>query len=283
MGSGKTIIITGASSGIGLEMTRAIAGEGHTVVMACRNKEKTAAIRAEMQKEKDVKLDSIPLDLASFASIRGFVREFQSRYQVLHGLINNAGAFFHRLERTEEGFEMTMGVNYLGPFYLTGLLLPTIQRTPKSRIIFISSRASFFTKLQAVPGMFSGKTRGFRAYARSKLALNLFAIDLAEQLAEHDCTVNTVFPGRVATNIWRGKGFLMKLMNPIMMRSSISAAEGAETGIYLALSEEVEGITGKLFEQKKSIAYNEISLDEKLRKRLMLLSFDAINVKKGLK
>ncbi len=273
----KVVVITGATSGIGLETAKALAHEGYSVVMACRDTEKAAVLTAEIiHQSGNDNVHVLPLNMASMQSIRSFAELFAAKYNTLHVLVNNAGVFCDKLQRTEDGYEMTMGVNYLGTFLLTRLLLPVIKDTPGARIINITSKAAFYAKLKLDEKVFSSNTYGFKAYSASKLAQIYFTIDLAKELKDTGITVNAVSPGRVATNIWKGSSLLMKIVAPIMMRNSISAKEGAETGVYLAVSPMVEGITGKLFYKVKVMEYNQKCLDEKLRKELMKLSYDAV-------
>ena len=273
----KIAVITGATSGIGLETARALAHESFKVVMACRDIDKASSLAKEIINEsgnKDVEV--ITINLASMRSIREFAALFASRSNKLHVLINNAGVFCDRLQKTEDGFEMTMGVNYLGTFLLTRLLLPIIKSTPGARIINITSKAAFYAKLKLDKNAFTSNTHGFKAYSASKLAQILFTIDLAEELKIQGITVNAAYPGRVATNIWRGDSLMMKIAAPLMMKRSVSAEEGAKTGVHLAVSPAVEGITGKTFYEEDMLEYKENCLDEGQRKKLMELSFEAI-------
>lgn len=273
----KTVLITGATSGIGLEMAKGIAQEGYKVIMACRNREKAEEIASMIKSfARNPNVKALPLDLASIASIKAFVELYSKEEEELYALINNAGVFCDRLERTEDGFEMTMGVNYIGTSLLTEKLLPIIKGAPSSRIITIASKAAFYARLTIHPGLFTGNTYGFKAYSRSKLAQILYTIGLAENLAPRGIAVNAVSPGRVATNIWNGRSLLMKIVRPIMMRTSISAKEGAQTGIHLATSPAVEGITGKVFEKKEILEYNKTCLNKELRRQLLALTYDVL-------
>lgn len=275
----KVALVTGATSGIGLETVRSLARKEYVVVMACRDMDKGACLVADfISEDENAEVHLLPVDMASLHSVRAFVELFNTKYQKLDVLVNNAGAFFDRLQKTEDGFEMTMGVNYLAPFLLTRLLLPSLKNTAEARIVNITSKAAFYAKLKPHGTIFSNNTYGFKAYAASKLAQILFTIDLAEELKDMDVTVNSAYPGRVATNIWKGNSLLMKIVAPIMTRKSISAAEGAKTGVYLASSPVVKGISGKLFYNEAIMDYNQTCLDEWLRKKVMQLSFDAVNV-----
>lgn len=273
----KVVVITGATSGIGLEMARDLADKGYEVVMACRDKEKGACLAGDIIRQTgNAAVKVFKLDMASMQSIEAFSSAFSKEYDTLAVLVNNAGVFCDRLEYTVDGFEMTMGVNYLGSFLLTRLLLPVIKNTPGARIVNVTSRAAFYAKLKLDNNLFTGEKHGFKAYAASKLAQIMFTIDLAEELAGTGITVNVAYPGRVATNIWKGSSLLMKLVAPLMTRKSISAAEGAKTGIYLADSPGVEGVTGKLFYFEEILEYSSNCLDENKRKELMKLSFEAV-------
>ncbi len=273
----KTVIVTGATSGIGLETARTIAGKGHRVIMACRNVERATALAKKFVLEmENPEIYPRFLDLASIESIEAFSREFQASFDRLDVLINNAGVFCDHQARTREGFEMTMGVNFLGPLLLTRLLFPSLIATPGARIINVSSRAGLLARIKPGPRIFSDKIYGFKAYSRSKLAQLFFTIDLARELQEQGVTVNALAPGRAATGIWRGQSLLMKIIRPLMLRTSISPQKGAETGIYLALSPEIEDISGKLFENKKELKMNKTLADANLRRELMQLSYAAL-------
>lgn len=273
----KVAIVTGATSGIGLETAKNLAANGYNVVLAGRDKEKGTCVAAEIIGQwGNASAAVLSLDLASMRSVRAFADSFKAKYNQLDVLVNNAGGFYDRLQKTEDGFEMTMGVNYLAPFLLTRLLLPLLRKTEGARIVNITSKAAFYAKLKLDENTFLSHTYGFKAYAASKLAQILFTIDLAEELRDAGVTVNAAYPGRVATNIWQGKSLLMKLVKPLMMRKGISAAEGAKPGIYLATAPAVAGITGKLFDQDGVMEYNKTCLDQELRKKLMELSFAAL-------
>ena len=274
----KIAVITGATSGIGLESAKELAAKGFSVIMACRDIEKAACLAGDIINQNgSPSVEVLPVNLASLQSIRAFSSKYTAVHDKLHVLVNNAGVFCDKLQKTEDDFEMTMGVNYLGPFLLTRLLLPVIKNTPGARIINITSKAAFHAKLKLEENPFSSRTHGFKAYAASKLAQILFTIDLAEELKDAGVTVNAAYPGRVATNIWKGSSLLMKIVAPIMMRKSISAEEGAKTGIYLAESPAVEGVTGKLFENEEIMEYNQTCRDDQIRKKLIKLSFDAVD------
>jgi NAD(P)-dependent dehydrogenase (short-subunit alcohol dehydrogenase family) len=189
-------------------------------------------------------------------------------------LINNAGVFCWKREETEEGFEKTMGVNYLGHFLLTNLLLPILKQTPGARIFNVSSNAYFQGKIDLNDLHLKKKYKGVNAYNSSKLAVVLFTQELAERLKETDVTVNALHPGHAATNIWNmwpGKWYqalLFKILKMLMKPT----VEAAQNSIYLASSDEVKGITGKYFDNKKTKDMSPNAEDMQLQKGLWELS-----------
>ena len=274
----KICIVTGATSGIGLEAAKALAMQDYCVVLACRNdiKANKTLDKIIIQSEnKDIYY--MNLDLSSFQSIKNFTEAFINKFDKLDVLINNAGTFCDRQHTTKEGFELTMGVNYIGAYYLAQLLLPIIKKTPKSRIINVSSIVGLYSNKKENTWDFYNIKHGFRAYNESKLAQIFHTQDLAEQLKDCDTTANSLHPGVIATNIWTGEGLLMKLTKPFMKLLFPSPQKGVGTIIYLATSDEVETISGAMFSNNKKIPYRNASLNENLRKELIELTEKIIN------
>jgi NAD(P)-dependent dehydrogenase (short-subunit alcohol dehydrogenase family) len=273
----KICIVTGATSGIGLETAKALAQKKYHIVMACRNVEKARHVRENIiDQTGNNDISVIELDLSSLSSIDSFVSSFKSRFDRLDVLINNAGVYSDKQALTKEGFELTIGVNFIGAYYLTQKLLPIIKTTPKARIVNVSS----------IVGLTYGKKNawdfydieyGYKSYKESKLAQILFTIELAKWLENDDVTVNVLHPGIVGTNIWSGDTLLHKVTQPLMKLIFCSPKKGAQTTIYLATSDEVEGISGKMFANNKIINYKKGSLDEELRHKLMVKTQQVIS------
>jgi NAD(P)-dependent dehydrogenase (short-subunit alcohol dehydrogenase family) len=253
---GKTFLITGANSGIGKETTKALAHMKANVVMVCRNKDKGEAARREIEKKTgNASVDLLLCDLSSLAQVRTLAAEVRNRYGKLHVLVNNAG-LFSLSGKTGDGFEKTFAVDYLAPFLLTNLLLELLKSSAPSRIVNVSSVAHFGGHVDLDAIQKGSVPSGWGAYSNSKLALVMFTYELARRLQETGVTSNCLHPGAVATNIWR--------IPPAVVRPFLkSAKEGAETSIYLASAPEVEGITGKYFENKSEKKSSEESYDEK--------------------
>ena len=275
----RRILITGATSGIGLETARGLASQGHQIIMACRNLEKAARVKAEfVNQTKNEDIELIKVDLSSLASITSFAAAFQQRFNSLDVLINNAGVFCDSARKTIEGYEMTMGVNYLGTYYLTELLLPILMEGTAPRILMVASKAGLFGKLNFREAFFARHSHGFKAYSASKLAQIIYTIDLNERLANTDCTVFAIHPGSVATGIWQGDSLLMRLMGSINKTLYDPPAQGAETSIYLASSPHITGLSGHLIEKKNQIIpYNQKCLNERLRRNLIQLTDQTLN------
>ncbi|MBU0927650.1 MAG: SDR family oxidoreductase [Spirochaetes bacterium] len=195
-------IVTGANRGIGESVARALAATGATVVMACRDpgrSEKTAASIREESGNGDVGV--MELDLASFRSIRAFAADFGLRGARISALIHNAGVLCDRYEETEDGFERTIQVNYLGQFLLSSLLLPAMI-DGASRILFTSSIMYAFGRAdERIFRRGAASYNRFKAYADSKLASLLFSLELAERLSPRGISACSVDPGIVDTDI----------------------------------------------------------------------------------
>jgi len=251
---GKVVLITGADGAIGRETTRALAHMGATIIMACIDLHDAQPVYEAIKEETGNRhIELMQLNLASLSSIREFVSGFSQKHQRLHVLINNAGIYCTKREETEDGFEKTIGVNFLGPFLLTNLLLPILKETPEARIINVSSNACFQGRIDLNDLHMRKNYSGFPAYARSKLAIVLFTQELAERLKDTGITVNALHPGHVASNIWNmwpGKWY-QALLFTVIRWFAISPQEAAQTGVYLASSDEVRGLSGKYFEKKK--------------------------------
>ena len=269
---GKTVLITGADGDIGRNTTRGIAQKGARIIMACIDVDQAKPVRDEIVKDtQNEAIEIMHLDLSSQSSIRKFAENFISKYSALDVLVNNAGVFSLKRFETEDGFEKTMGINYLGHFLLTHLLLPVLKNADNARIISVSSDSYKQSKFDLNHLQTDIKYTGMKAYTASKLALILFTQELAEQLKDHNITVNALHPGHVSTgiwNMWEHPKWYQSLIVKIINMFFISPVEGAQTSIYLACSDDVTGISGKYFKNKKPVKvsskYNTIQTQKEL-------------------
>jgi len=204
--TGKVIIITGANSGTGFAATKFMSAKGATIVMACRNPEKANQALQNIKNENpDARLDFIQIDLASLASIKQFSKEFKKRYASLDILINNAGMSQTPDIKTEDGFEMQMGVNHLGHFALTGLLMDRLVNSKDSRVVTMSSMNHMQGVMNLNNLFLEGEYHQMKAYEQSKLANLLFSYELSRRLAQAGVSVESIaaHPGFVKSNIMK--------------------------------------------------------------------------------
>ena len=276
--NGKTAIVTGANSGMGMATAAALADIGATVIMLCRNEKRGKEALAKLQVKTDRKLDLMLCDLGDLSSVRAFADAFRENYETLDILVNNAGFISLDRQTTKDGFERQFGVNHLGHFLLTMKLIDLIPSG--GRVVNVSSGAH---KVGNIHFEDINLTRGFnviRAYAQSKLANVLFTRELAERMRDRGVTVNCCHPGAVATNIGisRETGFgktVTGLLNPFFQ----TPEQGAQTAIYLASDEEVGAVTGEYFYRCKIAKSSERSKDRALAKRLFAYSEQLIGCK----
>ena len=266
----KTILITGASDGIGLEASAQLAAQGHRVVMVGRNPEKTAAAVAEVVKRTGSgQVSSMICDFASLESVRALADEVRADIDHLDVLVNNAGTVSDKRTETQDGFETTFGVNHLGPFLLTELLRDLVVSSAPARIVFTASDGHYRGTMNFDD---LGYERGYhilKAYFRSKLANVLYARHLARELEGTGVTVNALHPGGVATNIWGGAPAYARPVLAIAKRLvMISPADGGKTITFLATSPEVEGKTGGYYEKNRLKRPAALALDDALGERL---------------
>jgi retinol dehydrogenase 14 len=268
---GKTILVTGATSGIGREAAVELARRGARVVMVGRDAARTEAARADVQARSGSREVSYLLcDFASQAAIRRLAAEFLAGHDRLDVLVNNAGGVNKRRLLTEDGIERTFAVNHLGYFLLTNLLRDLLVRSAPARVVTVASVGHRRGTLDFDDlGFERGGYSIMSAYGRSKLANVLFAVELARRLAGTGVTSNSLHPGAVATNIWSGAPLWAKPLIAILFRPFfISPQKGARTIVHLAASPDLEGVTGKYFEHGQAVAPSPLAQDEALAKRL---------------
>jgi len=219
----KTIVITGSNSGIGLAIAKQAAIQKQRIILACRSASKAEIARQELLKAApDAEVLYRSLDLSSFYSIRNFAAAFEKDFPALDVLINNAGLMPFEQQYTQDGFEMQFGVNYLGHFLLTHLLLPVLNKSPEARIIHVSSLGHFPGRINF--DAFRGRKfylLGLPSYAQSKLANVLFSNELSRRLPRN-ITSNAVHPGFVDSEFFRSMpGFIYKLWRKVLVSSEL--------------------------------------------------------------
>ncbi len=237
---GRIAIVTGANGGIGFETARALAAKGARVVLACRNEAKgrdaERRIRAALP-SADVRFE--PLDLGSLASVRAFADGYRATSERLDCLCNNAGVMMTPRGRTTDGFETQIGTNHLGHFALTGLLLEALRRTPRARVVSVSSLVHFAGRIDQGDLQSERSYSPTRAYAQSKLANLLFARELQRRFesAQIDALSAAAHPGSTRTDLQRHS----RLMWAVVQVFSHEARSGALPTLYAATAPDVRG------------------------------------------
>lgn len=267
----KTILLTGATSGIGYEASIVLAREGHRVVMVGRDEAKTKKCVEEVkQKSGSSSVESLLCDFSSQKSIRALADAYRAKYDRLDVLVNNAGTVFKDRGVTVDGLEQTFAVNHLGYFLLTNLLLDLVIKSAPARIVVVSSTGHYRGTMDLEdPGYEKGGYSIMGAYGRSKLANVLMTKALARRLEGKNVTINALHPGAVATNIWSyAPAWTKPLTTVISALFFITPEEGAKTITYLATSPEVEGKTGLYFEKNKPKTPSALARDEALAEKL---------------
>lgn len=245
--TGRVAVVTGANSGIGFKAAHHLVAKGATVVMACRNLEKARIARARLPADANVRI--VELDLGSQASVKKAAGEILAEYPRLDLLLNNAGIMWLEEGRTEDGFERQFGINHLGHFTLTGLLLPALRDVPGSRIVTVSSIAHRAGRIHFDNIHLEGQYGRQRAYAQAKLANLMFAVELDRRLQRAGTQTRSLacHPGIASTNLAGpglveetplGIGRVVRWLWPLMTQS---AEKGAWPTLYAATSEHAQG------------------------------------------
>ncbi|KAL9951012.1 hypothetical protein ACROYT_G043598, partial [Oculina patagonica] len=280
---GKTVVITGGNTGIGKETAIDLAKRGAKVIIGCRNMEKGKAALKEIQERSEstnVFLDKV--DLASLDSVRKFADKILNSEPRLDILINNAGVMGCDFQKTEDGFEMQMGTNHLAHFLLTMLLLDRLKRSVPSRIITVSSLGHKFTSTGIdFDDIHCEKNyNAWEAYFRSKLANVLFTRELSKRLEGTHVTANAVHPGSVRTELGRHSIVSSVVFTPIHWYVCKTPEQGAQTSIYCAVSEEMEGVSGKYLADCAIQDPSKLAQDDDAARKLWDVSLKLVGLEK---
>ncbi|KAI9543906.1 Retinol dehydrogenase 14 [Dissostichus eleginoides] len=275
---GKTVIVTGANCGIG----KALAGEllklRARVIIACRDRRGAEEAAKDIRKQAGPEQGEVVikhLDLASLTSVRRFCEEIKEEESKVDVLINNAGIYQCPYTKTEDDFEMQLGVNHLGHVLLTHLLLDLLKSSAPSRIVVVSSKLYKYGHINFDDLNSENNYNKAFCYSQSKLANLLFTLELARQLEGTGVTVNALTPGIVRTRLGRHVQIPF-LAKPLFYLASLiffkSPLEGAQTPLYLACSPEVEGVSGKCFANCAEEELMAKATDEQAAKKLWDIS-----------
>jgi NAD(P)-dependent dehydrogenase (short-subunit alcohol dehydrogenase family) len=272
--TGKVVLVTGATSGIGTATAEGLARQGPTLVLLGRDLAKCAATADRLRGQSgNSAIEFLVADLSSQTEIRRVAGEFRERHGRLDVLVNNAGIIANERRLSPDGIELTFAVNHLAYFLLTHLLLDPLRASAPSRVVNVASDAHRIIKgLDFDDLQGAARYNGFLAYARSKLANILFTNELASRLAGTGVTANALHPGGVATNIFAGRDFVSRLARNYINLFGLSPEAGARTSVYLASSPAIEGLTGLYFVKCKAVPPSAAARDKAAARRLWDLS-----------
>ncbi|XP_061435777.1 retinol dehydrogenase 12-like [Lethenteron reissneri] len=277
--NGKTVIITGANTGIGKETALDLAKRGARVILACRDVEKGNAVAVDIRvKTHNPQVLVRKLDLSSVASIREFAERINKEEEKLNILINNAGLICP-FSKTAEGFEMQFGVNHLGHFLLTHLLEDLIKRSAPARIINVSSFVHAYGSIHFEDPNYERRFYNrHSAYCQSKLANVMFTREHARRLKGTGVTVNSLHPGSVMTDLQRHVG-VVRAIQRILWPISKTPAQGAQTSIHCAVAEELANVTGVYFSDCAPKNVSSLASDDAAAQKLWTLSCKLLGIK----
>lgn len=266
---GKVCVITGATSGIGLETARRLAAMGARIVMVGRDAKRGEAALKLVRDAGDARVTIHYADLSLIAEMKRVSADLAAAEPRIDVLLNNAGAAFQPRQVTADGIEKTFALNHLSYFVLSNLLLPYLRAAAPSRIVNVASRAHERATLDFDDLMFEKNYFGTRSYARSKLCNILFTRELAQRLGGTGVTANALHPGFVKTRIGDSVGGIYALLFRLMKATqAIRLEEGAETPVYLASSPEVATVNGTYFSNSKIKRASAAAQDDGAARRL---------------
>lgn len=277
---GKLVMVTGGTSGVGYFAALEVARMGASVILVGRDLTKCIASAQSIRQETgNPSITYLVADFSSLAQVRTIAHTFLDQHHRLDVLVNNAGAAFLFRRQSTDGFEMTFAVNYLSHFLLTHLLLPALQASPSARVINVSSGGHNHAQIDFDDLQSRHFYNPYKAYGRSKLANILFTYELARHQTGAHITSNALTPGMVATDIWKKvHPLLTPILFPIIHHYGQTPLQGAQTIIYLATSDEVEGVTGLYYANRHPIHSSPASYDEGTARRLWEASANLVSL-----
>ena len=269
----KTVLITGANAGIGLETSVGLAKLGARVLMVSRDEGRgREALDIVKEKTGNYNIHLLIADLSDPSAIRNLARDVERDFGALHVLLNNAAVIPRRRELTKDGLEVQFAVNHLAYFHLTGLLLGLLKANAPARVVNVSSQVHAGATIEFDDLQSEREYGRTRVYGKTKLANILFTYELARRLEGTGVTANCLHPGVVATNLLADAGGLPRKLKAVTRIAAVSMETGARTSVYLASSEEVEGVSGKYFVKEKAVPSSPESYDEEAARRLWDIS-----------
>ena len=273
--AGRTVIVTGATSGIGKATASGLAAMGARVAITGRNTDRTERTAQEIRDATGGQVDAFVADLSCQAEVRRLAAELLRTYPRIDVLVNNVGGYWNTRRVTADGLEHTFAVNHLAPFLLTNLLLERLVSSGPARVVTVSSNAQAMGQIDFEDLQGERDYSGARAYNQSKLANLLFTYELARRLEATSVTANALHPGVVSTSFGaEDPGRAQRLLVPILRPFMKAPAQGAATSIHLASAPELDRVSGRYFANRKAKKSSKRSYDEAAAADLWQVSAD---------
>ena len=274
----KTVLVTGATNGIGKVTAIELARRGYQVLITSRDAAKGQQMLPELQAQNGKTVPELFVgDLSSMADVRRIAAEVRARHPKLDVLIDNAGGLFDRRQLTVDGFEYTFALNHLAYFLLASLLLPSLKAAGNARVVNVSSSANRLARMRWDDLQYQAGYSGWMAYGQSKLMNVLFTLALARRLQGSGVTSNVLDPGVINTGFGKTTTGLTRVVAWASNLAAISPKQGAQTSLYLATSPAVEGVSGEYFVKQKVARANKVAYDRAAQERLWVLSEDLLS------
>ena len=277
--AGKTVLITGATSGIGRATALGLARMGAHLAITGRDRVRTEDAAREIRAAGGGEVDMLVADLSSQSEVRRLAEEVLQSLSRIDVLINNVGGYWDTRHVTVDGLERTFALNHLAPFLLTNLLLDKLKQSAPARVVMVSSNAHAAGRIDFGDLQGERAYSGARAYSQSKLANILFSYELARRLPATSVTANALHPGLVNTSFGaEDPAGVQKLLVPLLRPFMKSPARGAATSIHLASAADLERVTGRYFANSKPTRSSKPSYDEAAAARLWQVSGDLVDL-----
>jgi retinol dehydrogenase-14 len=277
--AGKTVLVTGASGGIGRATALGLATMGAHLAITGRDRGRTDGAAREIREAGGGQVEVFVRDLSSQSEVRRLVDEVLQSLPRLDVLVNNVGGYWDTRHVTADGLEHTFALNHLAPFLLTNLLLGRLKQSAPARVVTVSSNAQAMGQIDFDDLQGEGSYSGARAYNQSKLANVLFTYELARRLEGTSVTANALHPGVVRTSFGaEDPRRIQRLLIPFLRPFMKSSAKGAATSIHVASAPDLEQVTGRFFANSKLKRSSKRSYDEAAAARLWQVSADLVGL-----
>lgn len=277
--AGRTVLVTGGTSGIGRATALGLAGMGARLAITGRDRERTEDAANEIRAAGGGQVAVFVADLSSQAQVRRLAGEVLATLPRIDVLVNNVGGYWNTRHVSVDGLERTFALNHLAPFLLTNLLLDRLTHSAPARVVTVASNAQAMGRIDFDDLQGERDYSGARAYNQSKLANVMFTYELARRLQGSAVTANALHPGVISTGFGaEDPGGTQRLMVPLMRPFMKTAAQGAATPIYLACAPHLDQVTGRFFANSKPKRSSKRSYDQAVAARLWQVSADLVGL-----